>query len=255
MREDIRTALHQRAEQVTAALIRLESDSMQGHEGAVADWILQFFETAGIQAEKQECAPGRYNVIAELPGRRSDRTILFSGHRGVMAFTAEFFGKSAHVGQAALGVNAIDGALCAAEKIRRLEQALSQRTQEYLGSPSIFTTQISGGKKVNVIPDYAQIRVDRRLIAGETPESYTAQMQKILDETARETGCRTKLTVTTSCQPGLSRPAAARADRCGRTAAGAEAERHAGDLRRIVRDGNAAGGAWRSGGDPWAREH
>ena len=80
MREDIRTALHQRAEQVTAALIRLESDSMQGHEGAVADWILQFFETAGIQAEKQECAPGRYNVIAELPGRRSDRTILFSGH-------------------------------------------------------------------------------------------------------------------------------------------------------------------------------
>lgn len=307
MQEEIRTALHQRAEQVTAALVGLESDSMQGHEGAVADWILQFFETAGIQAEKQECAPGRYNVIAELPGRRSDRTILFSGHidtvplgdeslwhfpplsaqkadgklygrgtcdmkggiacsmcaaeylaanqivpsanfrlvydvdeentnlglrtylktaapadfilvgeptnlrlavghRGVMAFTAEFFGKSAHVGQAALGVNAIDGALCAAEKIRRLEQALSQRTQEYLGSPSIFTTQISGGKKVNVIPDYAQIRVDRRLIAGETPESCTAQMQKILDETARETGCRTKLTVTTSCPPGLSRP-------------------------------------------------
>ena len=167
-----------------------------------------------------------------------------------MAFTAEFFGKSAHVGQAALGVNAIDGALCAAEKIRRLEQALSPRTQEYLGSPSIFTTQISGGKKVNVIPDYAQIRVDRRLIAGETPESCTAQMQKILDETARETGYRTKLTVTTSCPPG-----AARADRCGRTAAGAEAERHAGGLRRIVRDGNAAGGAWRSGGDPWAGEH
>ena len=80
MQEEIRTALHQRAEQVTAALVRLESDSMQGHEGAVADWILQFFKTAGIQAEKQECAPGRYNVIAELPGRRSDRTILFSGH-------------------------------------------------------------------------------------------------------------------------------------------------------------------------------
>lgn len=57
-----------------------------------------------------------------------------------------------------------------------------------------------------MIPDYAQIRVDRRLIAGETPESCTAQMQKILDETARETGCRTKLTVTTSCPPGLSRP-------------------------------------------------
>ena len=243
MQEEIRTALHQRAEQVTAALVRLESDSMQGHEGAVADWILQFFETAGIQAEKQECAPGRYNVIAELPGRRSDRTILFSGHIDTVPLgdeslwhfpplsaqkadgklygrgscdmkggsacsmvTAEFFGKSAHVGQAALGVNAIDGALCAAEKIRRLEQALSQRTQEYLGSPSIFTTQISGGKKVNVIPDYAQIRVDRRLIAGETPESCTAQMQKILDETARETGCRTKLTVTTSCPPGLSRP-------------------------------------------------
>ena len=204
----------------------------------------------GLRTYLKTAAPADFILVGEPTNLR-----LAVGHRGVMAFTAEFFGKSAHVGQAALGVNAIDGALCAAEKIRRAEQALSQRTQEYLGSPSIFTTQISGGKKVNVIPDYAQIRVDRRLIAGETPESCTAQMQKILDETARETGCRTKLTVTTSCQPGLSRPAAARADRCGRTAAGAEAERHAGGLRRIVRDGNAAGGAWRAGSDPWAREH
>ena len=80
MQEESRAALHQRAEQVTAELVRLESDSMQGHEGAVADWILRFFEAAGIRAEKQECAPGRYNVIAELPGRHAGKTILFSGH-------------------------------------------------------------------------------------------------------------------------------------------------------------------------------
>lgn len=307
IRSDSKKKLHLRAEQVTVELVKLESDAMQGHEGAAAEWILQFFKAAGIRAEKQECASGRYNIIADVPGRRADKTILFSGHidtvplgdetlwhfpplsaqvqdgkmygrgtcdmkggiacsmcaaeylvnnqivpaanirfvydvdeentnlglktylqtaqradfvlvgeptnlqlavghRGVMAFTAEFFGKSAHVGQAALGINAIDGALCAAEKIKQLEQTLSQQSQQYLGEPSIFATQIGGGKKVNVIPDYAWLRVDRRLIAGETPEACTAQMQEILDAAARESGCSAKLTVTTSCPPGLSQP-------------------------------------------------
>ena len=302
-----RQLLHARAEQVTADLIRLESDSMQGHEGAVGDYILHFFEAAQIRAWKQSCAPGRANVIAELPGRRKDRTIVFSGHidtvplgdyaswhypplaaqihegkmygrgacdmkggiacsmcaaeylaahtelpaatirfvydvdeenanlglrtylhapgaadlilvgeptqlklavghRGVMAFTAEFFGKSAHVGQAALGINAIDGALAAVERIRLLQKELSGQEQPYLGSPSIFTTQIGGGEKVNVIPDHAWIRVDRRLVAGETEALCIAQMEKILADAAQETGCKSKLTVTTSCPPGLSDP-------------------------------------------------
>ncbi len=299
--------LHARTEQLAAELIALESDSMQGHEAAVGAYLVQFFRKAGISVTIQPCSETRFNVIAEIPGRRNDRTILYSGHidtvplgetagwttsplcasirngrmygrgscdmkgsvacsmsaaeylaqrqivppatlrfvydideentnlglktylrdpqaadliivgeptslrlavghRGVMAFTVTIRGKSAHVGQAELGKNAIYASTKAIEQIQRLNAVLQQQEQPYLGKPSIHVTQIASGEKVNVIPDQATIRIDRRLIYGETPQVCTEQLAAILENVQQQTGCKYSLSITTSCPPGLSSP-------------------------------------------------
>ena len=52
----------------------------QRGEVEVADYIEKFFTDLDITCQRQPVYPGRDNVIATLPGKRSDRTLLFECH-------------------------------------------------------------------------------------------------------------------------------------------------------------------------------
>lgn len=127
---------------------------------------------------------------------------LAVGHRGVMAFTVTIQGKSCHAGQAQLGKNAIYAAADVIDAVRKLQRDLEKISQIYLGSPSIHVTQIQGGSKVNVVPDKAVIRIDRRLIFGEDRQSCTKQLEQILEDVQGKSGCSCFMEVTTYCPPG-----------------------------------------------------
>ena len=303
----ITDADRQRVCELTKALIRLESDAMLGHEGAVGQWLYRFFAELDVPVELQECAPGRWNVIATLPGRRADRTILYSGHmdtvplgdpsrwtspatqpevrdgrlygrgacdmkgsiactlamaeiitrrailpestvrlvhdvdeenrnlglhtylqhaepanlvlvgeptslrmavghRGVMAFTVHVQGRSAHVGQAEQGNNALYAAADVIARVRALQSTLAATRQPYLGSPSLHVTQLHGGEKVNVIPEEAVLRLDRRLVGTENAESCEAQLDALLKQSEMATGCAMRRETTTYCPPGYTGP-------------------------------------------------
>ena len=297
----------QRLLTIAEDLIRLESDSLYGSEKAVSDYIFQFFQKLQTEVQKQECTPGRDNIIARIKGTDSSHCTMYSGHmdtvplgnlsrwtshplrpavrngnlygrgscdmkgsiactlfaaeymrrhglvpnhdilfvydvdeenqnlglkkylgspapadlilvgeptnlrlnaghRGVMAFTVTIHGKSAHAGQAALGKNAIYAAAQVIASVKALEKELSKISQKYVGAPSITVTQISGGEKVNVVPDRARLRIDRRLIFGENCFSCTKQLEEILKDIEKETGCAAELEVTTYCPPGKIDP-------------------------------------------------
>ncbi len=49
-------------------------------EGAVAVFLYEYCRHAGLEAEVQEVAPGRANVIARLRGRGGQPALLFNGH-------------------------------------------------------------------------------------------------------------------------------------------------------------------------------
>ncbi len=127
---------------------------------------------------------------------------LAVGHRGVMAFTVTIQGKSCHAGQAELGRNAIYAAADVIDAVRRLNKELERISQEHLGSPSIHVTQIQGGSKVNVVPDKAVVRIDRRLVFGEDRLSCAGQLVQILEKIQEKSGCDCLLEVTTYCPPG-----------------------------------------------------
>jgi acetylornithine deacetylase/succinyl-diaminopimelate desuccinylase-like protein len=54
--------------------------SPTGHEAGMAEYIIQQFRRAGIDAEAQPVQPGRPNAIAHLPGSGSGTNLLFTGH-------------------------------------------------------------------------------------------------------------------------------------------------------------------------------
>ena len=124
------------------------------------------------------------------------------GHRGVMAFTIEVYGKNAHAGKAKLGINAINVMMEITNEINLLQAQLDEIYQEYLGAPSVYVTQIWGGEKVNMIPGKTTIRVDRRLVDGESSESCTAQLEKITSTICEKHNCTYSISVTTYCPPG-----------------------------------------------------
>lgn len=291
--------------EIAQDLIRLESDSMQGHEGAVGGYIDTFYRRLGIESRKQICDGDRANIVARIPGKSDKHCIMYSGHidtvpigdaklwksaplnpqiregrlygrgscdmkgsiacamyaaeymqkhhlrpecsllfvydvdeenanlglrqyletpdkadfvivgeptnlqpavghRGVMAFTVTIQGKSCHAGQAELGKNAVYAAADVIDAIRELQRDLEKITQIYLGSPSIHVTQIQGGSKVNVVPDKAVLRIDRRLVFGEDEKSSSKQLALVLEKVQEKSGCGCRMEVTTYCPPGIT---------------------------------------------------
>ena len=98
-------------------------------------------------------------------------------HRGVMAVTCTVRGRSAHASRPGQGVNAITRAMALMEKIRQLNEKLASVPASSCGHGSIEATMISGGSKVNVIPDVCRFSLDRRLALGETQEACLAQLE------------------------------------------------------------------------------
>lgn len=70
---------YNRVVSITKDLIRLNSDSMEGKEYAIGEYIYNFFKKLGVKTEKQFCAPDRFNVIVSIEGK-SKYNMLYCGH-------------------------------------------------------------------------------------------------------------------------------------------------------------------------------
>ena len=239
-------------------------------EAGMTEYLTRFFEGLGVLVDRQEAAPGRWNVLARYEAPGSRRTIVFDAHqdtvptdgmviepfhavvesgrlygRGacdvkagmaamllafrrlvrerpegsasvVMACTVdeEFThvgssllaktplgadlaivaeptrldvvnthkgavrwkirttGVACHSATPELGENAIYRMASVVGGLRDLASELSRsRPDAILGTPSLSVGRIVGGQSVNVVPDFCEIEVDRRLIPGEDEES------------------------------------------------------------------------------------
>lgn len=125
------------------------------------------------------------------------------GHRGVMAFEVEVFGRSVHAAQASNGINAIYQAKKLIEEIMLLDERLKAKADPLLGRPTINVTTISGGIKVNVLPESCKIMIDRRLVPGENRESCERELQDIINSLKlKDDYFRCNYRITTYCPPG-----------------------------------------------------
>ena len=102
--------------------------------------------------------------------------------RGVMWFDIIAHGKTSHGGRPHLGVNAVEEIMEVATALKgRLKPLLEKRSHPLVAPPCMSFTMISGGEKVNVVPDYCKLSGDRRIIPGEKEEDILQEIAEIVN--------------------------------------------------------------------------
>jgi succinyl-diaminopimelate desuccinylase len=90
-------------------------------------------------------------------------------------------GRTAHGALPWEGANAIEAAGEIIHALRRdLYPKLAKRTHDYFKPSSGSINLFTGGVKSNVVPDAAEIFIDRRLIPGEVPAEVAAEIEAIV---------------------------------------------------------------------------
>jgi acetylornithine deacetylase/succinyl-diaminopimelate desuccinylase family protein len=117
----------------------------------------------------------KYGIVAE-PTNFS----IIIAQKGIADIKIRIRGKAAHGSKPELGDNAIYKACDLIQELRKLSKILKEKKDPLLGSGTINVGKIEGGTKANVVPDYCEVEIDRRIIPEETPELAKKQIEKIL---------------------------------------------------------------------------
>ncbi|MCW1296814.1 MAG: M20 family metallopeptidase [Candidatus Parvarchaeota archaeon] len=116
----------------------------------------------------------KYAIITEPTNLK-----IVSCHKGVIQFLIKFFGKSAHASKPENGVNAIYNAVDFIREIRKFYEKVN-KSHYILGKPTFNVGIIKGGSKSNVVPNYCEIEIDRRIIPGENLMGVKYEFEKII---------------------------------------------------------------------------
>jgi len=119
----------------------------------------------------------KYGIMAECTNLNAR-----IAQKGIVKVKVKFKGKAAHGSKPELGDNAIYKAADFIQEVRKLIEQLKKRRNILLGSGTINVGTIKGGTKINVVPDFCDVEIDRRIITGETPKIAIGQLRKILNK-------------------------------------------------------------------------
>ncbi len=140
------------------------------------------------EADEELGSIGVSDVLAHLGDRRPDWVLateptdlrLINAHKGVVHARVCARGRACHSSDPSAGSNAIvtlAGAILAIEEDARI---FLERPHPQLGPATLSIGIVRGGQAPNIVPDEAQIWVDRRTLPGETPERVRTEIEKSL---------------------------------------------------------------------------
>ncbi len=101
-------------------------------------------------------------------------------HKGTVRGSITTRGTSAHSSQPEKGSNAIMHMAKVLTALERYDAELKMRPHPLVGSPTLTVTMISGGRGANLVPDFCQIKVDRRTLPNEDPMVAWDELKRFL---------------------------------------------------------------------------
>ena len=133
----------------------------------------------------QGLVKGRYGIITEP----SQPHLVKIGHRGALWLEIETHGKTAHGSAPHRGINAFEKLVSVAQGLQGLAAQLREKrsaapTQSDEGAFPTMTIggRVEAGVKTNVVPDYATMTIDRRLILEESVEEARGEIEEVIQE-------------------------------------------------------------------------
>ena len=121
-----------------------------------------------------ETLGGDYGIVGEPTGCR-----IAPCHKGSIRPIIAIEGKTAHASLPEQGINAVEGAGLFIMAMRDWVKQLQKVRHPLLGSPTATITKITGGIKENIVPDYCEMIIDRRMVPGESEETAIADFHKL----------------------------------------------------------------------------
>lgn len=119
-----------------------------------------------------------YAIVAE-----PTKLNIIHRHKGAVRWKIRTHGVACHSSTPKLGVNAIYRMGIVLGALSDYAERLSRATPDpILGPPSLSVGRIEGGVSVNVVPDWCDVEVDRRIIPGEVPSQCLSQVDAYLRE-------------------------------------------------------------------------
>jgi len=123
---------------------------------------------------------------AAIVGEPSGLAII-TAHKGVARFKVATRGKAAHSSHPEAGVNAIYGMRRVLDALEAYaKRGVGREIHPVLGKATLSVGVIRGGKHANVVPDYCEIEVDRRLLPGEEGRRAVADVRTYLSDVIQE---------------------------------------------------------------------
>ncbi len=101
-------------------------------------------------------------------------------HKGTVRGSITTRGVSAHSSQPEKGSNAIMHMARVLAALERYDAELRMRLHPLVGSPTLTVTMIQGGRGANLVPDFCQVKVDRRTLPNEDPLVAWDELKRFL---------------------------------------------------------------------------
>ncbi len=108
------------------------------------------------------------------------------GHKGVSRRKVWVRGRSAHSSNPSRGRNAIYPIARLALFVQDLNRGLALKSHPMLGPPMVSANLVRGGIKDNVIPDYCELHIDRRLLPGEGTDQIDRELREWVQRMAAD---------------------------------------------------------------------
>ncbi|MGB9727048.1 MAG: M20 family metallopeptidase [Nitrososphaeria archaeon] len=128
-----------------------------------------------------------YSADASIVGEPSCLEVNVA-HKGVTRWKLRTLGKSTHASTPEEGINAIYGMAKVLNELEKLAKSYSISSREHplLGKPTLNVGTIVGGTKDNIVPDFCEITIDRRLLPGDSVEDVEKEFNQILSKLASQ---------------------------------------------------------------------
>jgi acetylornithine deacetylase/succinyl-diaminopimelate desuccinylase family protein len=130
---------------------------------------------------------GSSQLAAELPDAdfaivaEPTRLDIVNRHKGAVRWKIRTKGVACHSSTPARGVNAIYRMADVVQALAEYAASLADsRPDPVLGPASLSVGRIDGGQSVNVVPDWCEVEIDRRVIPGEVPADCQARVEAYL---------------------------------------------------------------------------
>ncbi|SMO43395.1 M20 family metallopeptidase [Halorubrum cibi] len=134
---------------------------------------------------------GDYGIVLEPTDFR-----VATSTKGLSVYRIAVEGMATHASQPDAGTNTIDEARPLLDAIDEYDADLRQREGSLCGGAFATVTEIEAGTDSNlaVIPDHAELVLDRRVLPGEDPDAVDAEVEALLDRVREEHGVETTWT-------------------------------------------------------------